>query len=528
MSTDAGLEQAKSKGIRSRMLRNTISNYIGEIFTLGVWFFLTPFLLRQLGPSTYGLWILISSLAAYGSLLDFGITNAVIKYVAQYHAEGRIDQARSLVATALWLYTGLGLLAVVLSAMLAPIIPDVLNLPPAQRTSASWLMLVSGLTLGVTLPSGTSLAVLRGLHRFDLSNLVSIIGMTVYTVAVVGVLLFGGGVVGIAAVNIPITLVMQIPTVWLIHRVAPELRFGWRGASGHLLKTVTSFSSALFVINLSGLIQTKTDEIVIGAFLPIAYVTPYSLARRLSELPKLLTDQFMKVLMPLASQLHAENDAGRLRVLYITSTRLTLAIFLSIATSVVILAQPFLTVWVGPIYGNYAYLVLILAVASFVDTSQWPAGSILQGMGRLRLLALLTFCTALANLGISITLLPVIGLAGVAFGTLIPATIESFCFVMPYAMRLNQVKLRTTLTEIFLPTLLPAALTAVVLYGLREVVKPDSWLSLAVTGGMGFLVYVVAYMTIGAGQAERQLGRDLALSVIRFARMHLRHAKSDT
>jgi O-antigen/teichoic acid export membrane protein len=339
MTTDA----AKDAFIRRRVIVNTASNYVAQILTLGIWFFLTPFLLRQLGASDYGLWILIGSIAAYGSLLDFGITTAVTKYVAQFQAEGRIEQARSLVATTLWLYMGLGLLAIVLSAILAPLIPGLLNVPPGQQTTASWLMLLSGLGLGVSLPAATSIAVLRGLHRYDLANLVGIFGMTLFTMATVVVLLMGGGLLGMVAVSIPVTLITQVPAIWLIRRTAPELRFGWRHTKRSLLRTVMSFSSALFVINVAGQLQTKTDEIVIGASMPVAFVTPYSIARRLSEMPQLLSAQFMKVILPLASQLDAENDRVRLRTVYLTSSRITLAIFLPLAVGVVILAQPFLT-----------------------------------------------------------------------------------------------------------------------------------------------------------------------------------------
>ena len=528
MSGEVTTDAAKDAFIRRRVIVNTASNYVAQILTLGVWFFLTPFLLRQLGASDYGLWILIGSIAAYGSLLDFGVATAVTKYVAQFHAEGRIEQARSLVATTLWLYLGLGLVAVVLGAILAPIVPSLLNLPPDQQATASWLMLLSGLGLGVSLPSATSIAILRGLHRFDLANLVGIFGMTLFTVATVAVLLMGGGLLGMVAVSIPVTLVTQLPAIWLIRRTAPELRFGWHDTNRSLLRTVTSFSSALFVINVAGQLQTKTDEIVIGAFLPVANVTPYSIARRLSEMPQLLSEQFMKVIMPLASQLDAENDRGRLRTLYLTSSRLTLAIFLPLAVGVMILAQPFLKAWVGAPYDQSAYLVVILTLASFVATSQWPAAAILQGMGRHRLLALMALGSAFANLGLSLMLVRPLGLAGVALGTLIPMTIESLCFVLPYVMRVNQIRFRTVLTEIYLPALLPALPMAVVLYCLREIVKPDSLVSIAIIGSVGLLVYVIGYMSFGAGRAERQLGRDTLLAAIRFTKAHLGRARSDT
>ncbi len=256
MTANEVADTNKDKTIRSQVLRNTLSNIAGKVVILGVWFFLTPFLIHQLGASDYGLWILISSLVAYGSLLDFGIANAITKYVAQYQAEGRIEQAHSLVATALWLYLALGLFAIMMGALLAPLVPALLSLPPRQAAMVTGLTFLSALGLGVSLPSATTIAVLRGLHRFDLANVVGIFGMTLFTAATVGVLLAGYGLLGMVAVNVPVTLITQIPAVWLIHRTAPELGFGLRGASRTLLKTVSSFSSILFVINIASQLKT--------------------------------------------------------------------------------------------------------------------------------------------------------------------------------------------------------------------------------------------------------------------------------
>ncbi len=527
MSGEVTTDATKDARLRRRVMVNTASNTVAQVFTLGIWFFLTPFLLQQLGASDYGLWILISSLVAYGSLLDFGIGNAITKYVAQYQAESRIEQATSLVATALWLYIALGVFAILLGAVLAPLVPILLNLPDRQAAMASGLTFLSALVLGVSLPSATTIAVLRGLHRFDLANVVGLTGMTLFTLGTIAALVLGGGVLGMVAINVPVTLITQIPAVWLIRRTAPALSFGLRGASRKLLKTVTSFSSVLFVINVAGQLQSRTDEIVIGASLPLASVTPYSIARRLSTMPQMLTEQFMKVLMPLASQLDAENDRRRLRALYLTSTRLTLAVFVPLALGVMLLAQPFITLWVGAPYAQYDYLVWILTAASFMVISQWPAGSILLGMGRHRLLAVITLISAFVNLGLSLALVHPLGLIGVALGTLIPATIENLFFVLPYALRVNGVSVRAVLTEICRPALLPAIPMAAVLYLLREVGKPASFMAIFAIGGVGLLIYAGSYALIGAGQAERELSRDMFRAAVRFTKTHLNRARSN-
>ncbi len=320
---------------------------------------------------------------------------------------------------------------------------------------------------------------------------------------------------------------MQIPAIWLIHRNARQLHFGFRGAKRSHVRTVAGFSSALFVISIAGQLRVKTDEIVVGSFLSVSSVTPYSIAHRLSDLPQMLTDQFMKVLMPLSSKLHSENDQGRLRQLYIISTRLTLASFLPLGLGATILAKPFLTAWVGSAYAPYAGLVLLLVSASLFDTLMWPANAILQGMARHRLLAVAAIASGLINLAISITLVRPLGLTGVALGTLIPTTLECLLFVIPYSMRVIGIDLRTALKEIFLPVIAPSIVMGIVLIVMRNLVNPVAMISILVVGGVGFLVYATIYLRIGASSQERNLILDLVRNTVKSIRLYLQPKHSD-
>ncbi len=301
---------------------------------------LTPFVLHHLGATKYGLWVLVGSVTAYGSLLDFGIVNVLVKYVAEYRAKGHTEDARSLIATALRLYSGLGLIAILLSALLAPFFPDLFDVPAAERASAAWLVVVMGAGVGISIPCTTATAVLRGLQRFDIVNLIRISGTLLYAAGTVAVLLLGHGLLGMVGVGIAVSLLAQVVSIRAIHRVEPELRFGWRGARRRWVGTILSFSWLLFTGQVAGRLQTRTDEIVIAAVLPLGAVSAYALCRRLSELGQFLTGQFLKVLLPLASELHTENDGARLRALYLTSGRLTLALFTPVGGAVLLLARP--------------------------------------------------------------------------------------------------------------------------------------------------------------------------------------------
>jgi O-antigen/teichoic acid export membrane protein len=311
---------------------------------------------------------------------------------------------------------------------------------------------------------------------------------------------------------------MQIPTVWFIRRTAPDLPVGWRGFDLRLVRPVASFSSALFVTSIAGQIKAKTDELVIGAFLPVARVTPYALARRLSELPQILTSQFVRVLLPLASQLHAERDRTRLRALFTTSTRASLALFLAISCSVAVLAGPFLRAWVGPAYADKGNLVLILVAAGLLEISAWPAAAILQGMARHRLLAVFSIGSALANLGLSIALVRPLGITGVALGTLVATAAEMLFFVFPFALRIADVDARSAVRLVLVPTLVPAVPAIAALYAMREALAPRSLVSVALIGFAGGLVYLAAYLAFEASRPERETVRLAGLGLVGFLR----------
>jgi len=508
--------------ITERVIRNVLSNSVGKILTLGMNLLLTPLLVWHLGAANYGLLTLIASVAMYGSLLDFGMLNTVIKYVAEYRARHDHENASRVIGTALVVYSCTGLLAVVLSVVLSPVIPRLFNIADADRLTATWLVIVSGIGLGLSLPCAIVTAVLRALQRYDLVNVVSVIGSLIYVGAMIAVVESGGGVLGVAIAGVVVILIAQIPGVWLVKRIAPELHLGWRTADRRMARKLLSFSSWLFVNDAAGLLQMKTDVIVIGALLPIAAVTPYAVCLKLSRIPKILTDQFVKVLLPLASELHARDDRQRLRTLYVWSSRLTLAIFVPIGCTIAMLGDDVLRVWMGPEYATYWPLVAVLVLALGLDIAQWPAGSILQGTARVRSISLVAAATGVANLVLSIVLARRFGLIGVALGTLLPTAMASLAVVMPYSMRKIGVPAIDMLKEVVWPSLLPALPAVMVVYALRWSLAPLTLVPLAVIFAAGIGTYYVTYLGIAVSSVEQQTYRTLALNTIRRVDAYVR------
>ena len=64
-----------------------ILSYVSIILATLVQLIYTPFLIRMLGQSEYGLYSLVYSIIGYLTVLDLGFGNAIIVYTAKYSSK---------------------------------------------------------------------------------------------------------------------------------------------------------------------------------------------------------------------------------------------------------------------------------------------------------------------------------------------------------------------------------------------------------------------------------------------------------
>ena len=73
--------------MNQRKIGITIS-YLNIVLHAIMGFVYVPLLLHYIGKSEYGLYQLIGSFIAYFSIMDFGLTAAVVRFYTKYKAEG--------------------------------------------------------------------------------------------------------------------------------------------------------------------------------------------------------------------------------------------------------------------------------------------------------------------------------------------------------------------------------------------------------------------------------------------------------
>src|SRR5882757_1753617 len=199
------------------ILRSVASNWVRYAFSVGLAFFLAPYVVWHLGGTGYGVWSLVVSLTGYLGLFDLGVRGAVTRYVARFHAQTDHTRANEVASAAMAIFLTTGGVAILVSGVLAIFVLGRLNLPIEYLPEARIVLLLVGSSVAVSLADGVYGGLLIALQRFDLSNAIEIAGSGLRAVAIVAALSHGFGLITLASIHLGYALIRLLANFLLAH-----------------------------------------------------------------------------------------------------------------------------------------------------------------------------------------------------------------------------------------------------------------------------------------------------------------------
>ncbi len=448
------MAEHKKRGV-PQVVRNVMSNWGGYVFSIGLNFFVSPFVVHRLGDSAYGVWVLIVSLTGYLGLLDLGVRGAVTRYLAKFHAQGDHMESRRTVSSAAAVFVSAGCLAILVASSVAIIGVSAFHIPETFRASARVVLLISGVTVAISLIGGVFGGVVVGLQRFDLTNGVEVGSSILRSICVVGALYAGKGLITLALVQLTFTLLSASANALLSFRLYHELEVRPKYVDREHLKLIFSFSMYSFLLNVFGYLILYADAVLISLFLPVSMVTYFSIAGNLINYSRGLVGGISQTITPLASKMEAQGDSEKLKRVLLNGSQISSSLMFAIGITFLVRGYTFISLWMGPQYAPLASQILyILAVAAIIASGPQVAWALMFGISKHRTLVPVYLVVALANVGLSIFLIRKMGVIGTAWGTTVPDVIACMVFWPWYIRRVLGIRIRTYYRETWiLPTI---------------------------------------------------------------------------
>jgi O-antigen/teichoic acid export membrane protein len=321
----------------------------------------TPFTIRLLGPSAYGLWALIQAVFVWANLAEGGMGVATTKYGSECYAHGDATGEATIVWTGLVFVLTITSSVALALALGAPLLLGLLHVRGEMLDDGAWALRLSCAAFVVGALGWTVNTAQQARLRWKQFTLINTVSNLIGGIGIpLAIALFSGGVVTAAGVGLLAQALNLFGLSWDGVRVQPALfhpSIDWT-----TLRKLVSYGGVLTLANFVGLPLLTGERFLLAANASTAAIGYYAVAATVATTLLVLPEQLMAPLIPAFSRLESEGRTEEHRALFARSLS---AVFLLVTPATLLLAlvaKPFLTLWAGPSYGSHATVLLLVAL----------------------------------------------------------------------------------------------------------------------------------------------------------------------
>ena len=460
-------------------------------------------LARELTVAQLGAYGLVASLAGYLLVLRNSVASAALRAMAEATDP---EERSSVYVVARRLYALVGVATGLLIALVAVVLAGTV-LDGALARDAR----LGGIGLGALTAIGIEASVhldrLRAERLFPVTAGAEIAAVGVYLALMVALIAAGADLALIIAASGALPFLSGVVCGVIARRRGLWVPAGARGSRRHRA-TIVPTAGWLLAIELSNLAVYASGRIVLGAFRTPTAVGLYEGPVRAHNLFYAIGGALAVPTVPTASRYAAQHDERRLTQLAVRGSRYTLALFVPLCVTLMVLAEPIITVWLGERYAGGATALTIIVAYWLLFGALAVTPGFLVGVGRAREVAQVMIGVAVVSLALSLVLTPELGVEGPAVAVT-AAFALGFVPMLRIGLDATSVRLGDLVRRAFAPGYGLGAVLAGVLFAARELIEPGSAPVVLAVSLAGVLAYWAACYLAWFDEDERLLIRGL-------------------
>ena len=346
----------------------TILSYVQIIVSNTISLIYTPFMLRMLGQSEYGLFGTASSLTSYLSFFSFGIAGSYIRFNALYRAKNDVEGERKLNGIFFTIFSLISLLVLITGGILVFCADSIFgnSLTDDELKKIKIIMTSTTCQFVVTFLFNTVAMSIQAYERYFFIRMCLIIAGIVQPLINVAVLLMGGKAVAISITSL-IVSICTYSVYWIYARKSINLRFYFRNFDKGIIKSVFVFSSFLFLNTITDQITRSTDTLLLGMYSGTVAVAIYTIGASFGGYFMSFSTSVSGVFAPQINRIVAEdkNNNETLNGIFLKIGRVQCIILTFILFGYIIFGLQFINLWAGEEYGFPSYLIGLFLLSSY-------------------------------------------------------------------------------------------------------------------------------------------------------------------
>lgn len=493
----------------NQLKAGVVLNYVVIILNTVVGLLYTPYMLRMMGQSEYGLYSLVASVIAYLTVLDLGFGNAIVRYTAKFRAEKKTEEQYEMFGMFFLLYLVIGIIAFGIGLGLYfnvdTLFGDTMTAVELDRARIMMLLLVANLAF--TFPMSIWGSIIQAYEDFIFQKSLNIFRIILNTAVMICLLHFGYKAVAMVVVQTifnVLTLVLNF--IYCRKKLNIHIYFRFKHFHWGFLKEVAIYSFWIFLNAIMDRVYWSTGQFVLGAMVGTAAVAVFAIAIQLEGMYMQFSTAISSVFLPKVTAMVATNRSRKeISDLFIRTGRIQYIVLAYILSGFIIFGRQFIELWAGAGYTDAYIISLLFFIPLTVPLIQNLGITILQARNEMKFRSVLYIIIALVSLAMQIVLTRFFGGIGCAMGVSGALVVGQILIMNVYYRRRQDLDIKTFWKEISKMSIIPIVLIFSSMLVIRHFFALDSWGKLILGIAAFSLAYIPLFFRFSMTDDERNL-----------------------
>ncbi len=394
------------------LAKNIISNFITRAWLILIYLVSIPYIINNLGADVYGILALTFIITGYFSQLDLGLGGAIIKFVAEYDAKNDYEKLKNIFGTALILYFVLGIIGMILLTLFTKFfLLKIFNIPNRLSGATKIVFYVTSIAFFFKMFQIFFQSFSFGFQRIYEVNKVNIVSQTLKIAFIVLLIYLGYGIVSIAISNSLLTIFQLILLIFLLKRIKqPIFCFSFKK---DVAKKLIKYSLQMFSGSFMGTITGQIDKLAIGMFLPLSYLSYYTVPKDASTRINEVTGNIVTAVYPKFGELFGKGSKEEIKKLFLRIIKIIAILTTVVGIFILCFSYDILRIWINGKFAKQSFRALqVFSIGAMVNSVAVLSAFLFNAVNLARYPALLNVFTGILNAILSFSLIPFLGLKG--------------------------------------------------------------------------------------------------------------------
>ena len=475
---------------QSSIKKGAIVSYISVFLNIIISLVYTPWMIRKVGVSDYGLYSLIGAFLSY-FLLDFGLSAAITRFVAKYRAEDNEKKVANVLGLTAKVYFVIDTIIFVVLFVLYFFLADIFDgLTPEEIERLKILYCIAGTFSVLSFLFKPVSGAMSAYEYFVENKVLDLIVRVGTVVLIVGALLINGNVYHIVFITGLVGFVVSFFR-YLLFVKKSKIKINWCYFEKAELIALFSFSGWILLVQLSQMFRISLVPTILGITSDTTEISVFSVGKNLEGMIYTISTALNGLFLPMVSRLVQSNERKSIMELMIKVGRIQLFIFWLIFTGFCVFGESFIHLWIGDMFHSAYYVFVFLVFANTISLTMQIGMDLICAENKIKHTAVRVLISSIIGLILSIVVAPKYGAVGCAAATGFALLLTQILYIQFYNDKMG-LDMKHFFKNCHLKIMPLLIAYAVVAYFVRNYITINTWTSLAIA----IFIYAIGYVII--------------------------------